>query len=591
MNTDQANLQAAQLIIEELHRYGVNYFCICPGSRSTPLAVALAQETRVAQVVHHDERGAAYHALGYTRATGQPTVVITTSGTAAANLFPAVVEASLDHLPLVVITADRPPELQDCGANQTINQTRLFGDYVRAFVDPGCPDDIDDLASVVTAVDKALNACCHGTAKPGPVHINCPYRKPLVPEPSETKPLDMVSLLVHPSLSDWAESEQPLNRSTAIDRTMPGEVARELAGIVGKTKSGLLMIGRLENDSDRQEALNLSQTLGWPTVTDITSGLSLYNSQYLAHHHDLPLASEKFCDTHPVDTVLHIGGQFVSKHLLDFLGRSKPANYIHNSTDSKLFDPAHVVTRTHSYDNASFCHELALKIKASTGMAQTDDWLAGTKKINTILDDTIDNSDAFTEPVIARMISQAQSAATALFAASSMPIRDLDMFAAHISGIVPVGSNRGVSGIDGTLASAAGYAIGLGQLTTLLIGDLAFLHDLSSLPLITELPASLVIVVINNNGGRIFEQLPIAEHNKIIEPYFVAPHDLTFEKIAEAFGIDYRQVTTSDQFQSVYTKAQTAERPIIIEAIVDPNRSREHRQTIINTVRATIDKL
>lgn len=591
MNTAQANLQAAQLMIEELHRYGVNYFCICPGSRSTPLAVALAQNTRIARIVHHDERGAAYHALGYTRATGQPTAVITTSGTAAANLFPAVVEASLDHLPLVVITADRPPELQDCGANQTINQTRLFGDYVRAFVDPGCPDDDNDPASVLIAVDNALNACCHGTTKPGPVHINCPYRKPLIPEPSETKPLDMVDLSGQSSLSDWEKDDQPLNNSDPINRTLPDKIAHELAGIISKTKSGLLVIGRLENNRDRQEALNLSQVLGWPTVVDITSGLSLSNSQYLAHHHDLLLTSENFCDTHPVDTVFHIGGQLVSKHLLDFLGQSKPANYIHNSADSKPFDPAHVVTRTHSYDNASFCYELALKIETSTGTAQTDDWLAGSNKIDTILDDLTDNSVALTEPEIARKISKAQSVATALFTASSMPVRDLDMFAAHISGIVPVGSNRGVSGIDGTLASAAGYAVGLGQPTTLLIGDLAFLHDLSSLLLIAKLSVSLTIVVINNSGGRIFEQLPIARHAEIINPYFVAPHRLSFEKIADTFDIHYEQVKVGDQFQSVYTKAQATEKPAIIEAVVDPNRSREHRQTIINSVRATIDEL
>jgi 2-succinyl-5-enolpyruvyl-6-hydroxy-3-cyclohexene-1-carboxylate synthase len=594
MNRARANLLAAQLMIEELRRHGVSYFCLCPGSRSTPLAVALALETRVAGVVHYDERGAAFHALGYTRATGQPAAVITTSGTAAANLFPAVVEASMDHLPLIVITADRPPELQDCGANQTINQVRLFGDYVRAFVDPGCPDDpnnSDNPASIVSAVDEALNAACHDKERRGPVHINCRYRKPLVPEPSETGPLDMSDVASYPSLSEWAKNEHVLNSTAEDNRSLSTDIARELVGIITGAESGLLAIGRLESDRDRQAALELSQALGWPTVADITSGLRLANNPYSAHHYDLLLASDKFCERHVVDTVLHIGGQFVSKRLLGFIEQSKPITYIHNSADGKPFDPAHVVTRTISCDNASFCTELAQQISTPGKITHTNDWLNGSRLVGTILDDKTVTANTLTEAAIARMISQAQSTATAVFVASSMPIRDLDMFAAHTAGIVPVGSNRGVSGIDGTLASAAGYAVGLGRPTTLLIGDLAFLHDLSSLSLIADLPVSLTIVVINNNGGRIFEQLPIARHTDILSPYFVAPHDLSFEKIAETFGIEYKSVTTSDQFQTAYTQMQTTDKPAIIEAIVDPDRSGEHRQMIIDTVRTAIDEL
>ncbi len=591
MNTALANLQAAQLLIEELRRHGVRYFCLCPGSRSTPLALALSQETRVTQVVHHDERGAAFNALGYVRATGEPAAAVTTSGTAAANLFPAVIEASLDHLPLIAITADRPPELQDCGANQTINQTRLFGDYVRTFVDPGCPDVCDDPASVLAAVDEALAGGCRGGVKPGPVHINCRFRKPLAPEPSATRPLDMVSLLTQPSLSDWAESDRPLNSTPASDRSLPGDVARKLAEIIGETKSGLLVVGRLDNDSDRHEALNLSQTLGWPTVVDITSGLRLTNGPNLVHYHDLLLTSESFCGAHAVDTVVHIGGQVVSQRLLDYLEQSQPTNYIHNSADSKAFDPAHVVTQTLNYDNASFCHELSLKLSSPIDTSRIDDWLTGSRKINAILTDTVDNSDDLTEPIIARTISAVQSAATAMFVASSMPIRDLDMFGSHTAGIVPIGSNRGVSGIDGTLASAVGYAIGLGQPTTLITGDLAFLHDLSSLPLIADLPMSLTIVVINNNGGRIFEQLPIAEHGDVVEPYFVAPHDLTFDKMAETFGVDYSKITSRDQLIPTYARAQTTAQPAIIEVVVDPVKSREHRAQIVNAISATIDEL
>jgi len=592
MTTGQANLFYAQLIIEELRRQGIRYFVICPGYRSAPLAIALAGEDRTTRIVHHDERGAAYHAVGYARATGFPAAVITTSGTAAANLFPAVVEASMDHLPLVVITADRPPELRDCGANQTIDQVKLFGDYVRFFADLPCPDDSPDPASMLTTIDHAVDLARRKASAPGPVHLNCMFREPLVPDQSDAKPLDMVKLLGYPSLSNWAETERALTSCSESGHDLPGEVAHDLAKIVRKTESGLFMVGRLDTTSERQEALHLSRALGWPTVVDITSGLALTDEPFLIHHHDLLLASEQFRGRHHVDSVIHVGGRFVSKQLLELLRESRPSKYIHNSAESQVIDPAGVVTQRMGFSNVSFCHTLALKTEPYHGdSTEASDWPAGHDAVTSVLLDLIDKEDALTEPTLARIVSQAQNSASALFLAGSMPIRDMDMFATHTAGIVAVASNRGASGIDGNTATACGYANGLGQPTTLVIGDLAFLHDLSSLSLVSESPVPLTVVVINNNGGRIFEQLPAFDFREIVETYFVAPHGMTFEKIAEVFKIAYAQADSPASFKETYLAAQKSDRPVIIEAIVDPDKSRTHRRDIIESVTKTIDRL
>lgn len=577
MTTAEANLRSAQLLIESLSRWGVDYFVLCPGSRSSPLAVALAL-TQERQVVHYDERGGAYHAVGHIRATGRPAAVITTSGTAAANLFPAVVEASLDHLPLIAVTADRPPELQNCGANQTIDQTRLFGDFARTFIDLSCPDGTDESDAFVPMLMNSLEAAFDREAGPGPVHVNCRYRKPLVPGPESTEPLNPADPSLPPEVSAnvWGTG-----------RETPDEVVDTVARTLKSARAGLLVVGRLETDHDRQAALDLSRALGWPTVADITSGLRFTRDLNLIDYYDLLLSSNSFSESHRVDTVLHVGGQVVSQHLLDFVRDSSPRAYIRNSADHKVFDPEQTVTEPLFYDNRSFCARLAERMENSGEVVES--WTKANEQVASVLEQAIDTHDVLTEPVVARKIGRALDADHALFVASSMPIRDLNAFVSTDAGVVPVGANRGVSGIDGTLASAAGFAIGLDRPTTLLIGDQGFLHDLNSLSL-AKTAQSLTIVLVNNGGGRIFEQLPIAEHGKLVDTHFAAAHTLTFEKIADMYGINYELTTTPEQFDDAYGRALSANRTTIIEASVDPRASREHHRDILRTVRAALER-
>ena len=590
MDVAQANLLQAQLIVEELRRQGIDHFVVCPGSRSTPLALALSLESRVAKIVHQDERGAGYFAAGYARATGRPAVVVTTSGTATANLYPSVIESSNDRIPLIVVTADRPTELRNCGANQTIDQVNLYGRYPRFFAELPCPDDCENRADILATVDTALVQALGSDDGPGPVHLNCPFRKPLAPSPEETGSLNMLDLLVDPNLSAWAESDQPLSALVAVPDEMPGESARALAAAVRKTDNGLLIIGRLDSLNERQEALHLSKALGWPSLIDITSGLAMTSGPNLIRAHDLVLSSEKFRKGHPTDMVIHVGGRFVSKRLLQYLRETKPTVYLQNDQNGQKVDPAHVLTQMSTYDNVSFCSSLAYQLEQEAGESSSlASWRGAGETTAKTIADRLEACDALSEPFIARTLSAWQSAATALFVASSMPVRDLDTFAASSSGLVPVGANRGTSGIDGTIASACGFAVGLGQPTTLLTGDQALLHDLNSLSLATSLPIPLTIVVINNNGGRIFEMLPIAAHTEALESFFVAPHDLTFEKIAGGFGLPYLKADSRESFAAAYKRAIESRATTVVEAIVDPEVSGKHRVDIGEAVRRALE--
>jgi len=584
MNTAQANLLQAQLMIEELIRLGLDYFVVCPGARSSPLVVVLSQEDRPNRIIHQDERGAAYHAVGYARATGRAAVVITTSGTAAANLFPAIVEASMDNLPLIAITADRPPELRRCGANQTIDQVRLYGDYPRFFVDLPCPDGVADPRATLGAIDTAYG-CAHGHANvPGPVHINCMFREPLIPPPEEVTPLREVIPAECPKLSSWLVSGAP-SASQARPRCEPSLVEIDtMARMINQSQRGLLLIGELRTEPERQAVLELSRRLAWPTLADITSGIAGREDRQIITHYDLVLASDNFRHKHAADTVIHIGDRMASKRLLQFIDVARPASYLSNSGQAIVFDPVHAVTLRTTFDNTSFCEMLGRELGTTARTHATlDSWIAASETAREKVTELCGSTDQLTEPSLVFALSRRLRNRAALFLASSMPIRDQNAYAA-LDESLPVASNRGASGIDGTIAAACGYAAGLDRTVTLLIGDQAALHDLNSLALVGAFQGPLVIVIANNNGGRIFELLPTADHAEALEPFFVAPHDMTFGKIAEAFGVAHAEVADHKAFDRAYAAARNANRPVIIEAVIDPAGSRRMRDRILSAV-------
>lgn len=568
MKEQNHNLFWAGLMIEELVRVGCDQFVVCPGSRSTPLIVAAARhETARTQIVH-DERAGAYWALGYARATGQPACVITTSGTAVANLMPAVVEASNDHIPLLVLTADRPPELLDTGANQTITQSGLFGHYVRWHQDMPCPTGRIDPAYALTTVDQAVHRSVTGC--PGPVHLNCAYREPLMGDADPSLPV---------SLAAWQGSGRPYTVYAVPSQRLQERTADSVRTCLEATQRGLLFVGQLASDAERQAVQSLITCLRWPVYADLGSGLRLGGTgTHIIRYFDQTLLPEAFSEACRPETVLHIGGRIVSKRVGLFLAEQRPQHFIQVVSHPDRHDAIHSVTCRCQGDIALIVSQIRPQAQVAQQADYTDLFNTSASACDTMIAAHIAQDSILTEPYVARRITELVPDQTGLFVSNSMPVRDVDIYGAHGRHTVCVGVNRGVSGIDGILATAVGFARGHGALTTVLIGDLAMLHDLNSLLQAARSPQPLVIVVINNHGGGIFRFLPIAQHADVFEDFFVTPHNVSFEGVATDFGLGYCRPDTKAAFDQAYAQAVEARQTCLIEVVTDSQHSFDLRK-------------
>lgn len=571
-----------KLIVEELTRCGVEYFCIAPGSRCGPLVVAVAENKRAKSSIHFDERGLAYYALGYAASSGKPVCLIATSGTAVANFYPAIIEASKKKLPLIILTADRPPELRNSGANQTIDQVKIFGDYARFFFDLPCPSKEIPLEVVVTTIDQAVYRARANF--PGPVHINCMFREPLSPiqekgfTPGNLKPLSL-----------WLKNSLPFTYHTVYEKSLSLQELKRIAQELTAIKRGIIAVGKLSNEEEEKSVLTLARVLQWPVFADITSGLRLKSDEKtVINYFDQLLLEPALLARHKPDGVLHLGGRLTSDRWYEFIKKSAPLPYITVLNHPLRNDPLHCVTVRVECAVSYFCG----MIKQFLKQRQKNDFTAQLKKVSEGLQQCFlgrtKAAASLAPDVLAQQMSRLPIQATGIFLANSMPIRIMDMFAGVNKNLCCVGANRGASGIDGTIASAIGFANGLGKPCVALIGDLAFLHDLNSLALIKELTQPLVIVVINDRGGGIFSFLPIAAFPKVFEKYFAAPHTFSFEMAAKMFRVAYARVKTAREFTDIYREALGKKEASIIE--IEANRDENYKalQTLQNTIRAWV---
>jgi 2-succinyl-5-enolpyruvyl-6-hydroxy-3-cyclohexene-1-carboxylate synthase len=572
----------ARLLIEELARSGVTTFFVAPGSRSTPLTVAAARHPDVEVVLHVDERGTAFAALGYGRAHDAPAAWITTSGTAVANGQPAVVEAATDGVPMLLLTADRPPELRDTGANQTVDQVKLFGDHVRHFVDVPPPSDEVDPAYVLTTVDQAVHRAQR--VPPGPVHLNCGFRKPLEPVPGDA-PIDVPEVL-----TDWSDAEAPFTTYPRPVESPADAAVDRLVDAVADVERGLVVAGRLDRPAEADAAVHLAEQLGWPLVPDLTSRLRLggdLDAPARIPYADLTLTSEALQSAWTPEAVLQLGGRFTSKRLRLFLRDAAPLVWAVVRSDPARIDPDHRITHHIEAHVAPFVDAVGGRLEASP---DETGWTNGWQEANAAARSCVSRhveEQRLTEPAVATCITRHISASHALVTASSMPVRDLNRHASTDGASVPVFANRGASGIDGTVATTAGVARALGGAATLLIGDLALWHDLNSLALLREQP--IVIVVVNNDGGGIFHFLPIEEHEDVFEPYFTTPQGRTFEGAADTFGLAYARPTTLEAFREAYTHACDRAGPSLIEVQTDREENREIHEQLEQNIAAAVD--
>lgn len=563
MNAPNSTYFWTQCLVEELVRLGVNTFFVAPGSRSTPLTVAVARHPEARVIVHVDERGTAFAALGYGRATGRPAGWITTSGTAVANGLPAVVEASVDGVPMLCLTADRPPELRGSGANQTIDQVDIFGSYPRAFVDLPPPSSGMSVEAMLPKIDdvvyRSLRMPC------GPVHVNAAFRKPL--EPGESGHLPDAS----PRLRRWLDGEKAFNQREQSTPHLSAPTLDRLAEQLCSVRCGLVVAGRLDRVADVQSVRALAGMLGWPLIPDITSRLRLGSTPGAARiaHADTVLGARNIAGSndhwHP-DAVLHIGGRSVSKRLRELIRDAAPDPYIVVRPDPARFDPDHRVTHHVETVPSAFCSAMMKRLTGATVAASadwTDQWTDADQAVAEVLRAELARSPnengtekppvSLNEPMLARVVTEHIPGDHALLLASSMPVRDAHRFGATGGASVPVHANRGASGIDGTLATAAGLAMGRGGPVTCLIGDLATVHDFNSLALLQQAP--VVVVLVNNSGGGIFHFLPIAEHEDVFESYFATPQTFDFSAGAAAFGVSHEAVESPSAFVTAYRSA------------------------------------
>lgn len=557
-DTGALNLRWASLMIEELVRGGVRICALGAGSRSAPLAVAAARHPGLRCVVHVDERAAAFYALGAARAEGVPAVWITTSGTAVANGMPAAVEADRAGVPLLLITADRPPELRDTGANQTIDQVRGFAGFVRWQCDLPCPTAAIPEAYVLTTVDQALHRA-RGPAG-GPVHLNCMFREPLLPDPGAVPRPEATDLAA------WRGGGRPY---TTYAAPAPGEMPAALDAVLGAARRGLVIAGELRTPADRRAAVAVSERLQWPLLPDVLSGLRLGGGGACsAVHHDLLLLDTTRHASLRPDTVLHIGGAITSQRLQAFLRDSAPARYVRIQPSPARHDPTHQVTLA-----VQAAVEAVAAWTKGTPADGNADWLQAWRTpdatIATAIETALADERRIQEPAVARIVSCLLPRGRALFLGNSMPIRDMNLFGAADGSAPAVFAHRGASGIDGNLAGAAGLAAGLGAPLTAVVGDLACLHDLNALLLLARSPHPVTLVVVNNDGGGIFSFLPVARHPDVFEAHFGTPHGLRFAAAAALFGLEHVLVETPDALVTACRTSATASKSMVIEVITD----------------------
>jgi 2-succinyl-5-enolpyruvyl-6-hydroxy-3-cyclohexene-1-carboxylate synthase len=505
-------------LVDEWARCGVRHAVVAPGSRSTPLALALADEGRIRLHVHHDERSAGFLALGLALEALVPTVVLTTSGTAAVELHPAVVEAHLSRVPLLVCTADRPPELRDVGAPQAIDQTHLYGRAARWFHDPGVPH------SGGAGRWRALAARSHveATGGSGPVHLNLPFREPLVGERGPLPP-------ARPDGAAWAgqpAAEGPVDPGVGIDA---------LAG-----RRGVVLAGRGSGDAGALE--RVAGALGWPVLADARAAARRPSPVVVAHP-DAFLRDPEVAGALRPELVLRLGEPPASRVVGEWVAASGAEELV-VAGPGRWLDPhatAHAVL-AQDPEPVLAAWSARLGQQGEVGPAADGVWLERWRSVDqataAALAEVLDATPGPTEPGLARALTAALPDGARLVLSSSMPVRDVEWYTAPRRS-VRVHANRGANGIDGVVSTAVGVAAASGVPTALLVGDVAFLHDVNGLLGAQRRGADLLVVVVDNDGGGIFSFLPQAGvvGAERFEQLYGTPHGLDLVAVARAHGV------------------------------------------------------
>jgi 2-succinyl-5-enolpyruvyl-6-hydroxy-3-cyclohexene-1-carboxylate synthase len=512
-------------LIDQWVSLGLRHAVVAPGSRSTPMALAIADRTDIDAHVFHDERSAAFAALGIALATRVPAILLCTSGTAATHFHAAVVEAHQSGVPMLVLTADRPAELHGVGAPQTIEQANLYGDAVRWFHDPGVA--VDEGRATWRSVASHSWRRALGDS-PGPVHLNLPFREPLVGVAGELPEEDVAELISPPLI-----------------------ILDELVDLLGSSR-GVIVAGNGVDDPQQVQAL--ADAAGWPVLADPLSRCQMLDSAIVRF--DAVLRHSGFASAHVPEVVLQLGMPPASKVLAQWLAASG-ASHVAVSPVGLVSDPNLVGARQLHVPVGVLCAQLAAKA-SNIDRDWVDGWLGADRAARSAIDGVLGTEEVLSEPGTARAITASIPADGHLVVASSMPVRDVEWFGTPRSDVT-VHSNRGANGIDGVIATAIGVAIGSGAPTAALLGDIAFCHDASSLTALHTRGLDLTIVVTDNDGGAIFSFLPQASSLPVerFEQLFGTPHGTDIVDVARGFGLRAYVADSAAVLQAAFDETDT----------------------------------
>ncbi|MFB6129511.1 MAG: 2-succinyl-5-enolpyruvyl-6-hydroxy-3-cyclohexene-1-carboxylic-acid synthase [Salinigranum sp.] len=590
MTAPNRNALWARALVDELVRAGVSAVCLTPGSRSTPLTVAFAEHDDVRVFSHLDERSSAYFALGRARRTGEVTPLVCTSGTAAANYHPAVMEADLGRVPVLLLTADRPPELRDSGANQTVDQEKLYGDAVRWYRDLPEPEaESRKLRSLRTTVGRALSEATGTPA--GPVHLNVPFRKPLEPTPVPGDvPEDLDALAAEGRAVDGGPtatgSKDERGRGRPYVRTARGAPQlgeadfHRVADALSEAR-GLIVAGPADPPGLDAEALAaLSHATGFPLLADPLSGMRFgghVRTTTVLGGYDAyldPAVTDGWPDP---EVVFRVGASPTSKTLRKYLAR----------TDARQF----VVDPAGEWREAEFAASdllvadpsaLAWELSRAVAGRPDADWRERFGAAERVHWEVHGEATSACEGRILADVADLAPEPATLFVSNSMPVRDLDRFARPSTAARTVLGNRGASGIDGIVSSALGAGSATTDHLTLVAGDLAYYHDMNGLLALDRCGVEATVVLVNNDGGGIFHMLPIEAFDPPFTAQFRTPHGLDFSPTGDLYDLEFSRVDGDDReaFRSAYTDSVDRPGTQVIEVRTDAERSHRERERL-----------
>lgn len=553
MSVSSFNRRWAAVILEALTRHGVRHVCIAPGSRSTPLTLAAAENRAFIHHTHFDERGLGHLALGLAKVSQAPVAVIVTSGTAVANLYPALIEAGLTGEKLILLTADRPPELIDCGANQAIRQPGIFASHPSQALSLPRPTQDIPASWLVSTLDDAL-----GSLRSGALHINCPFAEPLYGE------MDDTGLDWQQSLGNWWQSDKPwLQAQTHL------QSAKQRDWFFWRQKRGVILAGRM-SAAEGKLAAEWAQTLGWPLIGDVLS----QTGQPLPCA-DLWLGNARaVTELSRAQIVIQLGTSLTGKRLLQWQATCEPQEYwLVDPLEGRL-DPAHHRGRRLVNDIGDWLEQHPAEKRqpwaTETPVLSQQAWQL-----------TAQQCEGFGEAELAHRIRRYLPEQGQLFVGNSLVVRLIDALSQLPAGY-PVYSNRGASGIDGLISTAAGVQRASAKSTLAIVGDLSALYDLNALALLRQVSAPFVLIVVNNNGGQIFSLLPTPQSER--ERFYLMPQNVQFEHAAAMFSLKYHCPESWSDLDDALSRAWRRPGATLIELVVNDSDGAQKLQNLLAQV-------